>query len=70
MDLNNLYDRYRLTLECSQVLDGSFEIVSSKKQPIKCDYLDTKGELTATEILTLLYNRMYDYLEENEGSKV
>ena len=69
MDLNNLYDRYRLTLECSKVCDGSFEIVSNKL-PIICEYLDTKGELTATEILTLLYNRMYDYLEENKGSKV
>ena len=70
MDLNNLYDRYRLTLECSKVWDGSFEIVSSKKQPIRCEYLATKGELTATEILTLLYNQMYDYLEENEDAKI
>ena len=58
-------ERYRLILERSKAWNGL-------KQMVECDFeVSNEDELrlTATEILTLLYNQMYDYLEENEGSK-
>lgn len=61
-------ERYRLIFECSKAWNG-FEPLDSRKQMVECDFEvsnEDELKLTETEILTLLYNRMYDYLEEED----
>ena len=61
------YERYRLTLEHDRILTGYvFERANPPLVAVRTFALSSPNELTASEILRLLYDQIREYLEEKE----